>query len=142
MGIEQTIQELVAAIRENTAAMLALSKREVVAPAAEVKAETKPTTAKAAIAKALEDAKKAKEEVKAKKEAAAAEAAKEEEKQEAEALDYDKDMAPRFTAFLGAHGREAFLRILGDFKAKKGSEVKPEDYAAVLTKLDEFELTT
>lgn len=135
MSIETLITELIAAVKENTAAIIAAKST----PAGEAKADAKPTTAKEAVTQALDTAKEAK----AKKEAEAkakaeAEAAKTEE---VKALDYDKDIAPALTAFLKKHGRDAFGTLLSPFGAKKGGEIKADDYAAVLAAIDEHELT-
>ena len=136
MSIENLIADLTAAIREQTSAILAAKSVPVTAPAAAE--DKKPSTAKEAIEQATAAAKEAK----AKKEAEAAkkeaEAAKSEEDK---ALDYDKDIAPALTAFLKKHGRDAFGTLLQPFGAKKGGEVKADDYAALLAAIDEFELT-
>lgn len=139
MSLEQTIIDLVAAIRENTAAIVAA--KSGAAPAEVKTEEKKPTTAKEAVAQAEAAAKESKAkkeaEAKAKAEAEAAEKSKAEDK----APSYETDVQPKLTAFLSAHGRDAFFALLKPFNAKKGTEVKADDYAAVLAAIDEFDLT-
>lgn len=140
MSLEQTIGELVAAVRENTAALVALanSQKTFAEGKTEPAEQKKPTAAKEAINQALDAAKEAK----AKKEAdAAAAAAAANKADETKALDYDKDIAPALTAFLKKHGRDAFGSLLSPFGAKKGGEIKANDYAAVLAAIDEHDLT-
>src|SRR5262245_61676796 len=137
MSIETLITDLIAAVRENTAAIVAQAGAQKVfgeGKTEEVKEEKKPTTA----AEAVADAKKAAADAKAKKEAEAkaAEAAAAAKADEGKALDYDKDIAPALTGFLKKHGRDAFGVLLQPFGAKKGGEVKADDYAALLAAID------
>lgn len=54
-------------------------------------------------------------------------------------LDYDKDVAPALTGYMKANGRQAGIDLMAKFGAKKGSEIKPEDYAAVLADINAVE---
>jgi len=53
------------------------------------------------------------------------------------ALDYTTAVKPKVIKFGEVKGREALIAVLGEFNAKNGKEVKPADYAALVTKLDE-----
>lgn len=50
-------------------------------------------------------------------------------------LSYEKDVMPKLVAFGKAKGREGLEAVLKEFGAARGTDVKPEQYEAFLTKL-------
>lgn len=60
---------------------------------------------------------------------------KEEKKTEPKAIDYEKDVKPAALALVAKKGRDAWLAILAGYDAKLGTDLKAEEYAAVLEKI-------
>lgn len=133
MSLEQAILEHAAAIRELASAVLVSAKQSAdstirLAQGYEHAVDaSKPVFAdKPKADKPAPETKKAEE-----KKALAAD--------EDKALDYDKDVAPALTGYMKANGRQAGIDLMAKFGAKKGSEIKPEDYAAVLADINTVE---
>ena len=145
-----TIAEAAAFLSANGGAQIAKAEvKETVAKPAPA-ADTKPTTAKAAIDQAMKAAEEAKAKKQAEADAAAAQAAaaqaaaaQAEETTydlaggaEAPKLDYDTDVKPKFQAFLKAKGREAGLALLGKYGAKSGAELPKDRLHEVLADIE------
>ena len=110
------------------------------APDVKPAADTKPTTAKAAIDQALKAAVEAKAKKEAEAEAAAAQAEEPTDDlaggEAAPELDYDTDVKPKFQAFLKAKGRDAGLALLGKYGAKSGTELPKDRLHEVLADIE------
>lgn len=116
MSLEQALQDLTAAIREQTAAVVAANGSAPAAPAEPVKATKKVVKAEADEAPTKPAAKKA---------AAPA------EDDADEAIPY-ADVQKQIIAVANAKGPEAARAVLKKFGVTKGQELKTEQYAEVI----------
>jgi hypothetical protein len=67
----------------------------------------------------------------------AANAAKTEAAPTAVALDYEKDVKPLALQLAKAKGRDALIKVLGEFGLAQANQAKPEQFAAIVAKINE-----
>lgn len=70
------------------------------------------------------------------KPAATKPAAKTETPAPVEALDYEKHVKPAALALAAKKGRDALMKVLGEFGAASAKDVKPESFASLIEKLN------